>query len=126
MNFMPLSLMLALILLGSFLLSLAGLAVLTFIDTPAMLHWRKQRLLTALQATRLHRMLIRLGVQPARFAEPMTLPALRQQIERCTHCDAAEQCDHSGLRKNNYAFCPNAQEIRWALRLQKADSAARR
>lgn len=99
----------------AFLVSLALLSALTFVDSG-----RGQQLLRAylgkrLAAARMFSMLEHRQVAPLTYIQKTDIADIRAQLRICRNCSKQDVCDEAlgyvGWRHRNFSFCPNRRAI---------------
>lgn len=77
------------------LMFVGALAVLAGVDAGLPERWQRYRLGRLLGGTRLHAVLIRLGIRPQQYMQETDVRVLARQIRQCEDCRAHQECDYA-------------------------------
>lgn len=77
------------------LMFVGALAVLASVDGGLAERWQRHRLGRLLGGTRLHAVLIRLGIRPQQYLQETDVRVLARQIRQCEDCRAHQECDYA-------------------------------
>jgi hypothetical protein len=100
--------------IGTTLVLLLGLVVVAVRDAHLPARWQRSRRLRWLASTRLHAVLVRRGVSPARYVRQTAPARMVEQLLRCEQCAHHRYCDdsiNSFAQTPPVAACPNRAEV---------------